>query len=390
MNKHGSPVLLWALALSCSAMVAPRLAAQDLPALALTMELAPAPGETVPMQPGQPIPVLGHIRVKVHAPATAAGTWCIPLLEFHLTSQSFLNNPPMAWAAALTAPTCTVADLLPPNMAWQGPCLGEAVTGRNDGGYWLTQAIGANPDEPLHAEPLFSTLDGEIPIAQDYGLNPPPMWVDDEIEMDFSLDKLMQHAAWDRLQALPDFPYTSQETFFNSRDWTKLLDAHPTLSILMVGLRAPNVNPRTVPAAGGDVEGLTQWPNWVPRITIAPQWPITFVDTGLNGGVNFWSAWAGPIYPIHIVAPGGDVVVPAAGFRPGMQLALVKSTNNTRLEVDARWAGFGQVRIPVPANAAPGNYDVLEFRYRTYVGGVPGWGPWQALASGYRPRLLVQ
>jgi hypothetical protein len=381
MMTHRTRVPFLTIAVAAITGLSAPLRAQELPALSLAMKGSWQPPNEY-LAEGQIAPLMGFLQFEVQASAAAAGTWCIPILDVFCKPADFGENVP-TWASALEVDTCTVSDLLTSNVSWVGSCLTETITDRDDDGSRVDQAIVGG-----WMYPLFNP--GNQTIAQVYGTTPAEHWEANSDGTWFSMNALLEYAAWERLKDEPEFVGVTAESFFNNRGYARLLEADPTLTILMLGMRAPGVDPYSVPGPGGTVQGLGQYPNPVPNITVAPQRTITYVGTGLGNSLQFWPQTAGPLYPIHMVAPGGSVDLPAAGFRPRMQVALEAPGGSPRFEVSLVWCRYGAVRIAVPVGTEPGAYDVVQ--YRNPVSSVVGspWTPWMPLAAGYRPRLLVQ
>ena len=349
--------------------------AQELPPLETTLEVDSSINPEI-------VTKIGFMRMKIQSDATAAGTWCMPLIDFSL--------PPLppeypTWTEALQPTTVELSAMLPA-LAWGSSLTSETCLGFADGGSFVSEALGPNPSVSLQADPLANTGSA---ISQLYGVNPVPGWVHGGEPFVFSMDAMMQFAAWRRLQDLPEFANTNMDEFFNDQGsqggwWTKLLLAMPSLSVMLVGMRTVD----EPPPPGGIIRGLVDYPNIVPKLTRSPQRTITYVGTGQTAGFLFWSQWTGPWVPIYTVAAGDSKVLHAAGYRPNMEVALIAS-NGARVECRVEWADFGCVRVHVPFGTAGGFYDLREYRYRLRSSPLT-WTAWKQMPAGYIPRFLVQ
>jgi hypothetical protein len=348
--------------------------AQELPPLETTLEVDSSINPELVFK-------LGFMRLKIEAPAAAAGIWCIPMLDFSLPS---LPPEYPTWAAALEATTVELSTMLPA-LDWGSSLTSETCLGFADDGSFVSQCLGPDPSVSPQADPLANT---GSPISQLYGANPVPGWVQGVQPYVFSMDAMMQFAAWRRLQDLPEFANTTMDEFFNDQGsqggwWSKLLMSSPSLSVMVVGMRTSS----EPPLLGGIIRGLVDYPNIVPKLTRSPQKTITYVGTGATAGFSLWSQWTGPWVPIYTVAAGDSKVLHAAGYRPNMQVALI-AANGARVECRVSWEDLGYVRVHVPEGTPSGFYDLREYRYLLRASPVT-WTVWKQMPAGYIPRFLV-
>jgi hypothetical protein len=386
MNTLRSRVPSLALAATASVAFGAAVRAQDLPPLSLVLQPT---WKEEPLEEGENAALMGYLQLRSEASASAAGAWIVPVLDLHCTNPAFFSRDGApSWVWALEESECTIAGLLNTTSAWNSPYLTESIFGYVDDGLRLDTAVG-NPASPTFADPLYSN--GGQSISQIYCERPGTGWELDDNGTHFNTDKIFQHAAWQRLVAEPEFLGMPPGTLFENRTWATVLEGWPALTIQMIGLRATGVEPSSVPGiGGGNVQGLGDYPNATPKLTRAPQRTITYVGTGNTATLQFWPEHEGTKFPVYATTPGGFVAIPASGYIPRMQVALVRSTDGLRQEINLRWANFGAVGIPVPDNMPLGNWDVVAYRYRESSEPASPWANWKVVPWGRRPRLMVQ
>ncbi len=239
-----------------------------------------------------------------------------------------------------------------------------------------------------HLDPLFLPSPGPF-IQQDFGITPTPRWPRDEEGI--NLDLVLQEAVWSRIG---EDVLVNRDEYFNSDAWAEMLDSSLVYSVMLIGMRGPHVLPGHGAASGSEPPPLTGFPDRAPKFTASNESKITFSGTIQLGddSFGFWPTWDNSYRPIMLVNPGSIVSLPAAGFRPKMQIRLKKHgvVPQTRV-VDLFWQDYGQVRFRMPHTAQSGSYSISKYRFFLYeVAGVPIYSNWTVIPESHRPQLVVQ
>lgn len=229
-----------------------------------------------------------------------------------------------------------------------------------------------------------------------YGWNPGALWERDDLGL-FGLSEIAQEAIWNRAQHMPAYAGMTAQQFFESEDYWLLTQFGIKIAITLIGLRGPLVT------GGGEFpvaeQGLDGFPGFMPSFDISPQALITFGGPGSAGQplmfFNPVNPRTGnlrqPVRPIHFVPKGAEFVHPVEGWERGMQIRLVNNSDGSACACDMAWAGFGKMRIQVPATASTGLSSFRKYRYQVGVANnEPVYGPWYTIQSAYRPLLMVQ
>lgn len=341
------------------------------------------------------------VQLEVTGSAAAAGCWCIPIADLRTTDVAFVAGlVASAWqhefAGARTA--TTVADLLGPvpTLADAATLLQPIAAHAADAGL-VAEAVGPTPWLVLaHADPLYAPPAGTVKLAQQVGSNLWPEWKLDVASAmpTFNVDAILQATAWRRLAGHPGLAGQTQAQFFNSSAWTSVLQAHPELTVTVLTLRAANVDPGRVPAAGSGLPpALRGFPNQPPRLGSTPpaKLALSFVGSSLTSGRPRFKApgIAQPV-PLPTAPIGGSLHLPMVGYVPGLEVGLLRvGTTVQRLELPAVWHAFGSIRVLVPptlpsgAPTPPGLYEVAGYRYPASVVGSSG-NPWQVIPAAER------
>jgi hypothetical protein len=386
--------------LLCAPLLAGLATAQGLPPLNLRASVNEGPFVAT-QQSG----FGAFVQLEVTGSAASAGCWCIPVSDLRTTDPAFLAGlGAAAWqqefGAARTA--MTVTDVLGPVRVLAAPAtLVQAIAAHPVDSGILMEALGPTPWLALaHADPLFQPAAGSVKLAQRIGTNLWPEWKLDAASPapTFNVDAILQATAWRRLAGHPGLAGQTASQFFNSAAWTSVLQADPELTLTVLTLRAANVDPSLMPAAGSGLPpALRGFPNQPPRLgTTSPaKLALSFVGSSLTSGrPQFKKPGVALPVPLPTTPVGGWLQLPMVGFAPGLQVGLQRvGTTGQRLELTAVWHSFGSIRVPVPATlpsgapTPPGQYEIAAFRYPTAVLGSSA-NPWQPIPAA--ERLIVQ
>ncbi len=386
--------------LLCAPLLAGLAAAQGLPPLNLRASVNEGPFVVT-----QDSGFGAFVQLQVTGSAASAGCWCIPVPDLRTTDAAFLAGlGAAAWqqefGGARTA--MTVTDLLGPVPVLAAPAtLSQAVAAHPVDSGIVMEALGPTPWLALaHADPLFQPAAGSVKLAQTIGTNLWPEWRLDAASATptFNVDAILQATAWRRLAGHPGLAGQTASQFFNSAAWTSLLQAQPELTLTVLTLRAANVDPSRVPAAGSGLPpALRGFPNQPPRLGTTPpaKLALSFVGSSLTSGrPQFKKPGIALPVPLPTAPIGGSLHLPMVGFVPGLEVGLLRvGTTAQRLELPTVWIAFGSIRVPVPATlpsgapTPPGHYEVAAFRYPQSVVGSSG-NPWQLIPAA--ERLIVQ
>ena len=314
------------------------------------------------------------------------GSWCAPY-AFAYDENAALGDP---WSIAFesvdehTGCGTSTGFLLPAEphslTNFFEACLTDPQTGQ------------ASPNQVLSwMDPQWDAMPHQL-----YGFNPGAMWERDDLGL-FGLAAVAQEAIWNRAQHMNQYAGMTAEQYFESEDYWFLTQFGIRIAITMIGVRGPLITGgEPFPSADN---GLTGYPGFIPSFDISPAALITFAGPGSASlPLMFYNPvdprsgnLRQPVRPIHFVPKGTEFVHPVEGWERGMQIRLVNNSNGTAHACTMNWAGYGKMKIKVPANASTGRSSFRKYRYQVgVVGNQPVYGPWYTIASDYRPLLMVQ
>lgn len=346
------------------------------------------------------------VQWKLTGSPAVAGAWCIPVADVRVGNPAFgAGLAATAWQHEFDAtnPSMTVADLLGsvPTLA-DASMLAQPIAAHPADVGIVAGALGPTPWLGLaHADPIYGVSVGSTSVSQILGASVWPEWgLDSAVTLPtFNVDAILQATAWRRLDGHPGLAGATADQFFNSSNWTALLQAQPELSVTWLMLRAASIDPGRVPAAGAGLPpALRGFPNQPPRlgVTAPTKLSLAFVGSAVTAG-RPWFKMPGAAQPILIptAAIGGVLQLPMVGYAPGLEFALQQiGASSQRLELTASWASFGKVRMSIPTvntnggATSPGTYAIAAFRYPSAIAGVSG-NPWHVIPSADRLRVLL-
>ena len=370
-----------------------------LPEPAAAQELPPVTGSMI-VEPGsgnQPATELGYVQFKVDGPEEAWGINCIAIADFAVTDESFFAGvAPDSWQMALAPAEVSLGDLMGSIYTEPGAFHEVMVSARPTDPYLLQLALGQNPTVQFaYGDLLYRSALAGGSVSQYFGHFPWRHWKADPTASvpTFSLDSICQEAAWRRLKNHPAMQNISQQQFFSGGMWFDARMAGGRLSITYVGLRQPALTAGEVPTGPGptgDVPAsLKGYPTSLPKVTVSPPMVLTFSGSPMTQRPWFHATWAGGIAMIYTVHPGGNLLLSASGYIPGMQVGIGHNTTQERLYLPVQWGDFGVMKIVLPSTMTLGQWSVGAFRYP--VPGQPGsYYPWAPIPLAERAQVLVQ
>lgn len=330
-----------------------------------------------------------YMNIRCHALAQAAGGWygaiadawfqpgVHPAMERELTPLWELADPFEPHAQTLYASNLLVPCRLVEGLAFMHGALNDPQTGL------LSPNVVTWTLDPLY-EPGAASL-----IKQQFGITPNPAWPQEE-ENVFNLDAVMQEAVWRRIESSVT---STQKAFFNSDEWEQMLASGVFLSIMLIGMRGPDLPPGEGALPGETPPPLVGFPSSPPKFAISNEALVTF-GGAIQITNSFWFAvpWGSPIMPVLLAMPGQVIKLTAAGYRPRMQILFKRVNGGGPGHVlNLRWSGYGQVQFKVPVTAGSGMHSVQKYRFKNgEVLGVPTYTDWRIIPATHRPLFGVQ
>lgn len=207
-------------------------------------------------------------------------------------------------------------------------------------------------------------------------------------------EAMRQHAMWERVADLvkglgivnpgdisqmtaAEKDLAWRTAFFNHAIYTSLIRSGLRLRLAAIHVRGHDVNPDPQPPAE-----LLGMPTKAPKSRLSSPAVITFSEATVPQ-VEPGGEWMFAATITKIVPPGATLNYRLGGFRPGMQVAIEKTTGGTeRTEISARWGDYGVATITLPTTMSYGNHRIVEVRYQIpYPNGNFGWTAWQQLTN---------